>query len=117
MDGREIVITNRVRNFSAMATQFVLRTKAAQLAACTKFLIDGATLDFDKFGLTSEGLVYKRKLLGWDDIQHISVNRRGTLLFKTAKLWLSPRFSIETLPNASLLLELVSTFGGEVCEG
>jgi hypothetical protein len=41
VDGREIVITNRVRDFSAMATQFILRTQAAQLAPCTAFLIDG----------------------------------------------------------------------------
>jgi hypothetical protein len=27
VDGREVVLTNRVRDFSAMATQFVLRTK------------------------------------------------------------------------------------------
>ena len=116
VDGREIVITNRVRDFSAMATQFVGRTMAAQLAPCTTFLIDGGTLDFDKFGLTSEGLVYKRKLLGWSDIQRISLNRRGTLLFKTAKLWWSPRFSTDTLPNASLLLELLAMFGEKVYE-
>ena len=114
VDGREIVITNRVRDFSAMATQFVLRTKAVQLAPATTFLIDGGTLDFDKLGLTSDGLIYKRKLLSWNDIQHISLNRRGTLLFKTAKLWRSPRFSTDTLPNASLLLELLAMFGGNV---
>ena len=114
VDGREIVLTNRVRDFSAMATQFALRAKAAQLAPCTTFLLDGGRLDFDKFGLTSEGLIYKGKPLGWSDIQRISLNRRGTLLFKTAKLWRSPRFSLDTLPNASLLLELLSMFGGDV---
>ena len=114
VDGREIVITNRVRDFSAMATQFVLRTKAVQLAPCATFLIDGGTLNFDTFGLTSEGLVYKGKLLGWNDIQHISSNRGGTLLFKTAKLWRSPRFSMDRLPNASLLLELLGMFGSDV---
>jgi hypothetical protein len=116
VDGREIIITNRVRDFSAMATQFVGRTMGAQLAACTTFLIDGGKLDFDKFGLTSEGLVYKGKLLVWNDIQHISLDRRGTLLFKTAKLWRSPRFSTDTLPNASLLLELLAMFGRDVYE-
>ena len=74
------------------------------------------SLDFDRFGLTSEGLVYKRKLLGWNDIQQISLNRSGTLLFKTAKLWRSPRFSMDVLPNASLLLELLAMFGGDVYE-
>jgi hypothetical protein len=113
-DDREIVITNRVRDFSAMAAQFALRTKAAQLAPCTTCLIDGGTLDFDKFGLTIEGLVYKGKLLGWNDIQHISLDRRGTLLFKTAKLWWSPRFRTATLPNTSLLLELLAMFGRDV---
>jgi hypothetical protein len=78
--------------------------------------MDGGTLDFDKFGLTCQGLVYKRKLLPWNDIQQISLIRRGTLLFKTAKLWRSPRFSTDTLPNASLLLELLTMFGGEVDE-
>jgi hypothetical protein len=116
VDGREIVITNRVREYSAMAAQFIARTKAAQLAPCTAFLIDGGTLDFDKVGLTSEGLVYKCKLLNWQDIQLISLDRRGVLLFKTAKLWRSPRFSTNTLPNASLLLELLAMLGGEVCE-
>jgi hypothetical protein len=114
VDGREIVITNRVRNFSAMASQFALRTKAVQLAPCTAFLIDGGTLDFDKFGLTREGIVYKRKLLSWSDIQDISLNSRGTLVFKTAKFWLSPRFSTDKLPNASLLVELLAMFGGNV---
>ena len=114
VDGREVVITNRVRDFSSMATQFALRAKAAQLAPCIKLLLDGGTLDFDKFGLTSEGLIYKGKQLGWGDIQRMSLNRAGTLLFKTAKLWRSPRFSMHTIPNASLLLELVSMFGGEV---
>ena len=116
VDGRKFVITKRVRDFSAMATQFVLRTHAAQLAPCTTFLIDGGTLDFDKFGLTSEGLVYKRKLLGWNEIQRISLDRRGTLSFKTAKLWVSPRFSTNALPNASLLLELLAMFAGGVKE-
>jgi hypothetical protein len=114
VDGREIVITNRVRNFSAMARQFVLRTHAAQLAPCTTILIDGGTLDFDKFGLTREGLVYKRKLLGWNDIRRISIDRRGTLLFATPSLWRSPRFSTDKLPNVSLLLELLTMFGGNV---
>ena len=99
-----------------MANQFVTRTMAAQLAPCTKFLIDGGMLDFDKFCLTSEGLIYKRKLLGWNDIQRISSNRRGTLLFKTAKLWWSPRFSTDSLPNVSLLLELFGMFAGNVSE-
>ncbi len=117
VDGRQVVITNRVREFSAMATQFVLRTKAAQLKPCFQFLIDGGTLDFEKFGLTSEGLVYKRKLLAWNDIERITINARGVLLFKTRTLWWSPRFNTDTLPNASLLLELVSMFGGEVEEG
>ncbi len=40
VDGREVVITNRIRDFSAMATQFVGRTMAAQLVPCTTFLID-----------------------------------------------------------------------------
>jgi hypothetical protein len=116
VDGREIVITNRVRNFSAMSTQFVLRTKAAQLAPGAAFLIDGGTLNFDKLGLTSEGLFYKGKLLAWDDFQRISLDRSGALLFKTAKLWRSPRFSTHALPNASLLLELLAMFGGDVYE-
>jgi hypothetical protein len=116
VDGREVVITNRVRDFSAMATQFVLRTKAAQLRPCVTFLMDGGTLDFDKFGLTSQGLVYKRKLLDWSDIQNISLDRRGNLSFKTAKLWRTPRFSTDTLPNAALLLELLVMFWGDVCE-
>jgi hypothetical protein len=117
VDGREIVITNRVRNFSALATQFILRTKAAQLAPCTTFLIDGGKLDFDKLGLTSEGLVYKGKPLSWNDIQRISLDSRGTLIFRTAKLWRSPRFNTSTLPNASLLLELLAMFGGDVLRG
>ncbi len=116
VDGRKIVITNRVRNFSAMAAQFVLRTKAAQLKPSFKFLIDGGMLDFEKFGLTSEGLVYKGKLLSWDAIERITINGRGLLLFKTRTMWWSPRFNTDTLPNASLLLELVSMFGGEVYE-
>jgi hypothetical protein len=115
-DGREIVITNRVRDFSAMAAQFVLRTQAAQLAPSVRHLIDGGTLDFDKFGLTSDGLVQKHKLLRWSDITRISLNSRGTLLFKTPTRWRSPRFNTDALPNASLLLELVSMFGAEVCE-
>jgi hypothetical protein len=116
VDGREILLTNRVRDFSAMASQFVLRTQAAQLAPCARFLIDGGTLDFDKLGLTSEGLVHKRKLLPWSDIQRISLDQRGTLLFKTATRWRSPRFCTDVLPNAALMLELVSMFGGDVCE-
>jgi hypothetical protein len=116
LDGRELVITNRVRDFSSMATQFILRTQAAQLAPCARYLIDGGTLDFDKFGLTNEGLIQKRKLLPWSDIQRILLDQRGTLLFKTATRWRSPRFSTDTLPNAALLLELVSMFGGDVCE-
>ena len=91
--GRKIVITNRVRDFSAMATQFSLRTKAVQLAPGVALLIEGGALDFDKFSLTSEGLVYKGKLLGWSDIRRISLDRRGTLLFKMPKRWWSPRFS------------------------
>ncbi len=116
VDGREIVITKRVRDFSAMANQFVLRTKASQLVTCTKYLIDGGTLDFDKFGLSREGLVHKRKLIQWSDIQRISLNARGTLLFKTTGLWWPPRFNTDTLPNASLLLELIAMFGHEVHE-
>lgn len=114
VDGRELVITNRVREFSAMAAQFVGRTTAAQLAPSVAFLIEGGTLDFDKFGLTSEGLIYKRKLLPWSDIQRISLNQRGTLLFKSVKLWWSPRYSTDALPNASLLLELLPMFGADV---
>ena len=116
VDGREIVITNRVRDFSAITRQFVLRTKAAQLESRVTFMIDGGTLNFDKFGLTSGGLIYKRKLLSWNDIQQISLTRSGTLLFKTAKLWWSPRFNMDTLPNASLLLELLAMFGGDSYE-
>jgi hypothetical protein len=116
VDGREIVLTNRVRDFSAMATQFALRTMAAQLKPAIAFLIDGGRLDFEKFGLTSEGLVHKRELLAWSDIERISLNRRGILMFKTAKRWWSPRFNTDTLPNVALLLELVSKFGGEVHE-
>ena len=116
VDGREFVITNRVRDFSAMARQFAFRALAAQLAPCTTYLIGGGTLNFDKFALTREGLVYKRKLLCWNDIQRISLDWRGTLLFKTTKLWRSPRFSLDTLRNASLLLELLAMFGGDICE-
>jgi hypothetical protein len=116
VDGREVVLTNRVRDFSAMASQFVLRTKAAQLAPSTAHLIDGGKLNFDKLSLTGEGLVYKGKLLAWNDIQRISLDRRGTLLFKTAKLWRSPRFSTETIPNAALLLELLGMFAADVYE-
>src|SRR5688572_11764389 len=79
VDGRQIVLTNRVRDFSAMAAQFALRTMAAQLAPAVAFLLDGGTLDFDKFGLTSEGIIHRRKLLPWSDIDRISLNRRGTL--------------------------------------
>jgi hypothetical protein len=86
------------------------------LALSTAFLIDGGQLEFDKFGLTGEGLVYKSKLLAWNDIQRISLDRRGTLLFKMPKLWRSPRFSTETIPNVSLLLELLAMFGGDVYE-
>jgi hypothetical protein len=86
VDGRQIVLTNRVRDFSALANQFDLRTRAAQLAPCAKFLIAGGTLDFDKFGINTEGLVYKQKLLFWSDIERISLDRRGILLFKTASL-------------------------------
>jgi hypothetical protein len=100
-----------------MANQFILRSKAAQLAPCAKFLIDGGTLDFDKFGINTEGLVYKQKLLYWSDIERISLDRRGTLLFKTPSLWRSPRFGTDKLPNASLLLELLPMFGREVYEG
>ena len=114
VNGREIVITNRVRDFSAMATQFVARTTAVQLAPSASRLIDGETLNFDKLDLTQDGLIYKRKLLAWNNIQQISLNTRGTLLFKTAKLWRSPRFSTDTLPNASLLLELLAMFGTRV---
>lgn len=113
-DGRKIVITNRVRDFSAMAAQFALRSKAAQLEPCTTFLIDGGTLNFDKFGLTSNGLVYKGKLLGWNEIQRISLDRSGTLLFRTPKFWRSPRFSTHAIPNASLLLDLLALFGGNI---
>jgi hypothetical protein len=116
VDGREIVLTKRVRDFSAMATQFALRTQAAQLAPCVRHLIDGGALDFDKFSLTAGGLVQRGKLLPWNDIQRISLNAQGTLLFKTATRWRSPRFSTDRLPNAALLLELVSMFGAEVCQ-
>jgi len=84
------------------------------LAPCTNFLIDGGVLEFDKFGLKSDGLVYKGKQLDWGDIQRISLDRAGTLFFKTPKLWRSPRFSMHMLPNALLLLELLEMFGGDV---
>jgi hypothetical protein len=116
VDGREIVITNRVREFSAMARQFSVRTMAAQLAPCTAFVIDGGTLDFDKFGLTQERLMHKGQLLTWGDIQRITLSNRGTLLFNTTRRWWSPRFSLDALPNASLLLELLGMFGGRVYE-
>jgi hypothetical protein len=116
VDGRQIVITNRVRDFSAMAMQFACRTMAAQLRPAVAFVIGSGMLDFDKFGLTSEGVVHRRSLLPWSDIERISLNRRGTLLFKTAKRWWSPRFNTDTLPNVALLLELLSMFGGEVHE-
>jgi hypothetical protein len=115
VDGREIALTNRVRDFSAMAAQFALRTHAAQLAPCTQYVIDGGTLDFDKFALTREGLVYKRKLHGWNEIPAISLDHRGILTFKSPNLWLSPRFSTDTLPNASLLLSLLTMYWGDVC--
>jgi hypothetical protein len=116
VDGREIVLTKRVRDFSAMATQFILRTHAAQLAPCTKFVNEGGTLDFDKLGLSHEGLVYKRKLYGWDEIDRITIDPRGTLLFNTPSMWLAPRFSMHALPNAALLHSLVTMFWGDVCE-
>ena len=111
-----IVLTSSVRDFSAMAKQFVLRTKASQLVTCTRYLIDGSTLDFDKFGLSRDGLVYKRTVIPWSDIQRISLNARGTLMFKTANRWWSPRFNTDTLPNAFLLLELIAMFGHEIHE-
>lgn len=116
VDGREITLTNRVRDFSAMATQFVLRTHAAQLAPCTQFVMDGGRLDFDKFRLTSEGLVYKHKLHGWNEIQSISLDHRGTLSFKTPDMWLAPRFNTSEFPNAALLQSLLTVFWGDVCE-
>ena len=78
--------------------------------------IDGGTIDFDKFALSSEGLIHKRNLLGWSDIERISLDRRGILLFKVPSRWWSPRFNLDTIPNAALLIELLSKFGGEVCE-
>ena len=112
VDGRKVAISNRVRDFSGMAHQIVCRTTAAQLMPCTQILIgEGGTLDFDKFGLSSEGLVYKGKLIGWSDIQRVSLSHRGALLFRTASRWRSPRFSLDTIPNASLLLEMLPILG------
>jgi hypothetical protein len=116
VDGRTITLNNRVREFTAMAAQFVVRTREAQLEPCTRFLVDGGMLDFEKFGLTRNGLIHKGKLLEWTDIQRISLNKSGTLLFKSPKFWWSPRFNTSALPNAALLLDLLSMFGGDVCE-
>lgn len=116
VDGRTIILNDRVREFSAMAAEFVVRTRDAQLEPCTRFLVDGGTLDFEKFGLTRGGLIHKGKLLEWSDIQQISLNKAGTLLFKSPKFWWSPRFNTSALPNAALLLDLFAMFGGDVCE-
>ena len=115
-DGRQVAISNRVRDFSGMAQQIVCRTTAVQLMPCTQIVIEeGGTLDFDKFGLSNDGLVYKGKLIAWSDIQRVSLSHRGSLLFRTASRWRSPRFSLETIPNASLLLEMLPIFGVQVC--
>lgn len=116
VDGRELVLTNRVRDFSAMAAQFAQRATAVQLVPCATYVLDGGSLDFDKFRLARDGLHYKRKLIAWSDIEQITLDRAGMLKFKTPKLWRSPRFSTDTLPNASLLLQLAAMFGGEIVE-
>jgi hypothetical protein len=110
-DGRQVILTNRVRNFSDMASQVIGQTKAAQLIPYSTFIIDGGTLDFDKFGLAHDGLVHKGKLIPWSDFKRISLNRRGTLLFKSETVWWSPSFSMESTPNAALLLDLLAVFG------
>jgi len=112
VDGRRLVITNRVRNFSDLANQFIFRTTAVQLKPCAQYVLqEGGTLDFDKFGLASNGLVHKGKLINWDDIQGVSLNQRNVLSFRTPSRWRRPRFSLETIPNASLLFELLSMLG------
>jgi len=111
-DGRRLVITNRIRNFSDMANQFIFRTTSVQLMPCVQFVLEeGGTLDFEKFGLANDGLVYKGKLINWSDIQQASLSHRGVLLFRTPSRWRSPRFSLETIPNASLLLEMLTILG------
>ena len=112
VDGRQVVLTNRVRSFSDMANQIIARTTAVQLMPSAQFVLEGGgTLDFDKFGLSNNGLVFKGKLISWSEIQHVSLSRRGILSFRTGSRWRSPRFSLETIPNASLLLEMLPILG------
>jgi len=112
VDGRRLVITNRVREFSDMANQIISKTTAVQLAPSMQFVLEeGGTLDFDKFGLANKGLVYKGKLIDWSDIQGVSFSQRGSVAFRTPSRWRSPRFSLEAIPNASLLLEMLTILG------
>ena len=95
-----------------MANEISCRTTAVQFLPCMQFVIEeGGTLDFGKFGLSNNGLVYKGKLLSWDDMQGISLSQRGILLFRTGRRWRSPRFTLETIPNASLLFEMFAILG------
>jgi hypothetical protein len=95
-----------------MAGEFTRKLRLAQLVPYSTFVMDGGTLDFEKFGFTSEGLEFKGgKLLGWNDIERVSVNRQGRILFKTGKFWRSPRFTSDSIPNAALLLDMLALFG------
>ena len=67
-----------------MTAHFVVRTKAVYLALCTTYLIEGGTLDFDQLCMVGNCLVLKRKMLRGNDIQNISLARRGILLLETS---------------------------------
>jgi hypothetical protein len=112
VDGRQLVITNRFREFSELAYQFRARSAAVQLLPYAKFVMEaGGVLDFDKFRISAEGLTLKRKQIAWPEIQQVSLNRGGVVLFRTKKTWWAPRFRVETIPNTTLLFQLLSLFG------
>jgi hypothetical protein len=111
-DGRQVVITKEVFGFSELANLILRSITAEQLMPYTRFVVEASgTLDFDKFRLSKEGLTFKRKLIDWGDVQRVSLTKRGALLFKTTKTWWSPRFPVETIPNATLLIEMLPLFG------
>jgi hypothetical protein len=111
-DGRQVVITKNVYCFSELANQFLRNTTAAQLMPYTRYVLESdGTLDFEKFRLSKEGLTFKRKLISWEDVQRVSLTKRGALSFKTTKTWWSPRFAVEAIPNATLLIEMLPLFG------
>ena len=116
VDGREIVLTNRVRDFSAMAAAIRDSTMAAVIGPLDRLLDRRRHARLRPVWHFERGPDLQTQAARLERYRPHLVEPPRHLVVQNGKAVVVTPINTDKLPNVALLLELLSKFGGEVYE-